>query len=355
MEQKTPKVSIVVPMYRCEDTLERCVDSVLAQTCPDFELLLINDGSPDRVPEIAAGYVQRDPRVRLLSQENRGVSAARNAGIDAAKGRYLLFVDADDRLCKDAVETLLLAAKGGAQVIHFAYIRQKGALSQVVPSPVNAEGVLAREEIRQTVLPLLLSGWSLNACWNNFYETRLLQENGIRFPEGMALDEDFAFVCDVFAAASSAQFLQKPLYRYLLNPKSAVRRMDERHVRASMDIQFGLFDKLYDWDVDTPQNRQLVWEKLVRAALILLDGVAVNDRNPNRKALFWAVALDGRVQDALEHAGRLPGTGITRKQAKLLQKGRIGAAYALVRGVIRAKGTRDRIIQRIGKKSGYRL
>ena len=142
-------------MYRCEDTLERCVDSVLAQTCPDFELLLINDGSPDRVPEIAAGYVQRDPRVRLLSQENRGVSAARNAGIDAAKGRYLLFVDADDRLCKDAVETLLLAARGGAQVIHFAYIRQKGALSQVVPSPVNDEGVLGREEIRRTVLPLL--------------------------------------------------------------------------------------------------------------------------------------------------------------------------------------------------------
>ena len=105
MERKTPKVSIVVPMYRCEDTLERCVDAVLTQTCPDFELLLINDGSPDRVPEIAAGYVQRDPRVRLLSQENRGVSAARNAGIDAAKGRYLLFVDADDRLCKDAVET----------------------------------------------------------------------------------------------------------------------------------------------------------------------------------------------------------------------------------------------------------
>ena len=83
-------------------------------------------------------------------------------------------------------------------------------------------------------------------------------------------------------------------------------------------------------------------------------GVAVNDRNPNRKALFWAVALDGRVQDALEHAGRLPGTGITVNR-QIVAKGRIGAAYALVRGVIRAKGIRDWITQRTGKYSGYRL
>lgn len=342
-------VSVVVPMYRCEGTLERCVDSIRNQTQPDLEILLVNDGSPDKAAEIAAGYRKKDSRVRLLSQENRGVSAARNAGIDAARGRYLLFVDADDRLCKDAVETLLTAAKAGAQVIHFAYIRQKGSLSQVVPSPVASEGVLSAGEIRDTVFPLLLSGWSLNACWNNFYETRLLQEKGIRFPEGMALDEDFAFVCEVFASASSAQFLKKPLYRYLLNPQSAVRRMDERHVQASMDIQFGLFDKLYDWDVDTPVNRQLVWDKLVHAALILLDGVAVNEENPDRKALFYAVALDGRVQDALCHAQRLPGSSIYRKQAKLLQRGRIGAAYALVRGVIAAKGMRDRILQMIGK------
>lgn len=92
MEQKTPKVSIVVPMYRCEDTLERCVDSVLAQTCPDFELLLINDGSPDRVPEIAAGYVQRDPRVRLLSQENRGsVPRATQASTRRREGTFSLW------------------------------------------------------------------------------------------------------------------------------------------------------------------------------------------------------------------------------------------------------------------------
>ena len=91
-----PKVSIIVPVYNAENALARCVDSVLGRDFRDFELLLVDDGSADSSPRICDEYAVRDARVRVLHRENAGVSAARNAALDAATGEYLQFLDADD-------------------------------------------------------------------------------------------------------------------------------------------------------------------------------------------------------------------------------------------------------------------
>ena len=91
-----PELSIIVPVYKVEPYLPKCIDSILAQTFSDFELILIDDGSPDRCGEICDEYAARDDRVVVIHRENRGVSAARNAGLDAARGEYIGFVDSDD-------------------------------------------------------------------------------------------------------------------------------------------------------------------------------------------------------------------------------------------------------------------
>jgi len=91
-----PKISVIVPVYKAEAYLRRCVNSILAQTFQDFEVLLIDDGSPDKSGKICDDYVKKDSRVRVFHKENGGVSSARNLGLDNAVGRYIAFVDSDD-------------------------------------------------------------------------------------------------------------------------------------------------------------------------------------------------------------------------------------------------------------------
>ena len=96
-----PEISVIVPVYKVEEYLPQCIDSILAQTFTDFELLLVDDGSPDRCGEICEEYAGKDTRIRVFHQQNSGVSAARNIGLQHAKGTYIVFVDSDDWVSTD--------------------------------------------------------------------------------------------------------------------------------------------------------------------------------------------------------------------------------------------------------------
>ena len=100
-EERTPLISVIVPIYKAEKYLHRCVDSLLAQTFQDFEVLLVDDGSPDRSGEICDEYAKKDSRVRVFHKENGGVGSARNLGLKASKGEWIAFLDSDDTFKKD--------------------------------------------------------------------------------------------------------------------------------------------------------------------------------------------------------------------------------------------------------------
>ena len=113
-----PQLSVIVPAYNARETLKRCLDSILGQSFRDLELIVVDDGSTDETPRICDEYAAADERVRVLHQPNGGVSRARNAGIDAARGERLAFVDADDHLLPEAYETMLRALEAtGAETV----------------------------------------------------------------------------------------------------------------------------------------------------------------------------------------------------------------------------------------------
>jgi len=117
-------ISVILPAYNAESTIERSLDSLLAQTCTDFEVVIINDGSTDRTSEIAQRYVERNPRIRLIHQENRGCCGARNTGLRESKGEWVCFVDADDYVEKEFIEVFHQAATTGrvdCVVTNFAF------------------------------------------------------------------------------------------------------------------------------------------------------------------------------------------------------------------------------------------
>ncbi len=114
-----PKISIIVPVYKGEQFLNECIDSILAQTYTDFELILLDDGSPDNSGKICDNYAHRDSRVRVIHKTNEGINATRKRGVEEAKGEWIVFCDNDDSMPQDAIENLMAESEGTDLVIGF--------------------------------------------------------------------------------------------------------------------------------------------------------------------------------------------------------------------------------------------
>ena len=209
----SPTVSVVVPVYKAEAWLPRCVESLLAQTFPDFELLLIDDGSPDGCGALCDGFACRDGRVRALHQTNGGASSARNAGIRAARGRYLTFVDSDDLVSPHLLQAAAEAAGAfPGDFVFWAYADERSLLHT---GPITSPPIpFAPSEIGR----LYISA-KLGAVWAMLFNTALLQQ-GIFFDESLEMGEDLEFVFRYARALFSARpgsrfrYLPDPLYFY---------------------------------------------------------------------------------------------------------------------------------------------
>lgn len=191
-----PVITFIVPVYRVEDCLDRCVQSLLCQRGVPVELLLVDDGSPDNCPALCDGYAGKDARVRVLHQENQGLSAARNAGMAAARGTYLCFVDADDYLSPDTCEKLLpflglscdILAVDGVSEGRVKKLTHRGRLpGQICTGPDFLKACLA-------------AGSMPMAAWLALYRRDFLRKQGLWFPFGR-LHEDEAFTPRAFLAA----------------------------------------------------------------------------------------------------------------------------------------------------------
>lgn len=202
-------ISIIVPVYRSEKTLEGCLDSLLAQTFKDIEILCIVDGSPDSCGEICDAYHEKDPRVRVLKRANGGVSSARNLGIESARGEFLVFVDSDDRVEPDYCKKMWESQKmTGADLVicgfHHWYL---GRDVEKFPKRV---GVFSRKEFQKEFLELYQGGF-LNMPWNKMIK----KEKASRFPLGLSLGEDLLFNMDYLEQCERISVIPDLLYHYV--------------------------------------------------------------------------------------------------------------------------------------------
>lgn len=191
-----PELSIIVPVYKVEAYLPKCIDSILAQTFTDFELILIDDGSPDRCGEICDAYAAKDSRIIVVHQKNQGVSAARNGGLDLAKGTYIGFVDADDIIHPCMYETLLRCAnlKNGDIIccgVDSFVVEDSLPLRVIENSELENFSV---DRVRGDLFarPSMLTRFSVNKV----YRRSLIQAN--RFEKGIKIWEDLLFLFQVY-------------------------------------------------------------------------------------------------------------------------------------------------------------
>lgn len=237
-----PLISIIVPVYRVEDYLKRCVDSLLSQTYENLEIILVDDGSPDRCPAICEEYGRKDARVRVIHQENVGLSGARNAGIDAARGAYLAFVDSDDYVAPDFIEALYgLAAETGCPIAQcrFAYVQgeplgdRRGRDFRIYRGESLMEQLYGPENEATYFV----------VAWNKLYRRDLFDH--IRYPEGR-IHEDEATTYLLFHEGKKLAFLDRALYGYYTaNSGSITARFSGKRLQwlTAHEERIGFFKK----------------------------------------------------------------------------------------------------------------
>ncbi|MFI3288617.1 MAG: glycosyltransferase [Rikenellaceae bacterium] len=210
-------ISIIIPVYNVERFIERCIDSILAQTFGDFELILINDGSSDRSGEICDEYAQRDGRVRVIHKNNGGVSTARNRGLDLATGRYICFVDSDDWIDP----TFLVDFKVDE---YDADIYISGALYDIdnrVYSYKKYEAVYTKDRAEIGAEFTRQDIWQNGYPWGKLYKTDIIKSNNLRFDEELSIHEDHVFVFEYYTHVGSLYLTDSAGYHYLvIDPSS---------------------------------------------------------------------------------------------------------------------------------------
>lgn len=287
LDASRPLVTVIVPVYAVEPYLRACVDGILAQTYPNLEVILVDDGSPDGCPAICDGYASRDGRVRVIHKPNGGLSDARNAALDVATGDYIGFVDSDDVIEPTMYERLVSEAQAtGAEVVACGYLT--GDLDAPA-ADLERGGVDCRRELsaRDAVLLLLEDDELQNYVWNKLFSARLWK--GVRFPVGQKF-EDVNTTYKLVEAASKVVLLPDPLYRYRVRRDGIVK---SRTLAGEIDcVEANL------------QRYEALCDRYPEARRRMVDGVlhAVVRVWP----LVWQdrAQLDGRMRGELERFAR---------------------------------------------------
>ena len=199
-----PKISVIVPLYNAEKYLSRCIDSVLAQTFTDFELILINDGSTDTSGKICDNYAQKDSRVKVVHKENGGVSSARNIGLDIAVGEWITFVDSDDSILTEMLERLNI---GGEDLKVCGYYDQieNDMPHEAIYNSVEECANYINKEFRHNYI---------NAPWAKLFNASIIRNYNLRFDETLSLGEDSEFVFHYCCYCKSIKTFREALYNY---------------------------------------------------------------------------------------------------------------------------------------------
>ncbi len=211
-----PEISVIIPVYNVEKYLNECLDSVLAQTFKDFEVICVNDGSTDNSPEILRQYADKDQRVKIVTQSNQGLSMARNNGLKEACGRYVYFVDSDDAIHPQCLELAhFLAETNNADLVCFSYAKIKEKMPKVIHFDTK--------ELKSKT-----TSFPLKSCfrkkhkirfnvWTKFYRRKLL--NGLEFIPKIHF-EDYPHTFAVMARKPKTVIIDEPLYFYRINEAS---------------------------------------------------------------------------------------------------------------------------------------
>ena len=292
-----PKISVIAPFYGVEQYIHQFMDSVIAQTFTDFELIAVDDGSPDNCPQILDDYAKKDSRIRVIHQKNAGVAVARNTGIDASTGEYAYIVDSDDWLEINTLELLYRdAIKTGADVVmgdctihtprgHYRLYQFSKKFYTEDPN------VLA--EIQQYVLCQKFSPYYSKSCtsgyaapWGKLIRMSLIKENNIRFdPYVKGLFDDGLFTLAVYDHMKSFYYGMEYIYNYRINENSITQKFKKNEI----DIMRLGFERIEDYIHENHREERLLLPYYCHVVRFLRQRLISYFFNSNNGKTYWEI------------------------------------------------------------------
>lgn len=244
-------ISVIVPVYNTRSTLERCVNSILVQTYTDFEIILVDDGSPDGAGELCDQLAKQHPQIRVIHQKNAGLSAARNAALKIARGEYITFVDSDDTVFPVLLEVLTSLRNDPVRICSFAEITPDGkshpipgalsfAKGPVIPDEVERQSLTVESCLRQM---LLEQGFTMSAC-GKLYHRDLFKT--VQFPVGKLYEDVGTTYRLIMQCPHYVSFIPLPLYEYHQNPGSIIHQDFNFHKLDLIELTDQMCDTLDD-------------------------------------------------------------------------------------------------------------
>lgn len=220
-------ISVIIPVYKCEKYIARCIESVLTQSYQDFEIILVDDASPDKSFDICCEYQKKDNRVRAFSFDNAGVSENRNRGIERAKGEYICFLDSDDELAEGALRKLIDGISDADIVIGGFTNIYSDRDCPVIPTG----GIYEINEFRTQLFDLYKYNF-INPVWGKLYKADIIKCRNIKFPKDLSLGEDLLFVLDYLKVSSRVRVINESVYKYYRDTGSLSRNYSLKSIEA---------------------------------------------------------------------------------------------------------------------------
>lgn len=270
-----PMISVIIPVYKVEPYLRKCLDSVAGQTYQNLEIILVDDGSPDNCGAICEEYAGRDARIQVIHRENGGLSAARNTGLEAASGAYLGFVDSDDWIEPDMYERMLSGLLRAEADISVCGRREEFRNRSVVRGWEREQALDTEQALGQ----LLKDQQMQNYVWDKLYRRELFQ--GIRFPEGRTF-EDVSVQYQLFLRAKKVQCLPEAFYHYRQRPGSI---MDDILLENKVNYYIASKQRCEELKEHWPQLTPYLEGQCVASAVSIWSSYLKNDRAVREK--YW--------------------------------------------------------------------
>lgn len=309
------KFTIIVPIYKVEQYVRKCIESILAQTYRKFELILVDDGSPDNCPAICEEYAKKDARIRVIHKKNQGLVAARNTGVAAADGEYICYVDGDDWVAPTLLETILNKAisKYAPDMVVFSAVRQFANYQEEIPKAVP-EGLYDKEQLEKKIYPYMMydsrksfcTGLIFPVAWNKIYKTEILKKYYCKDTR-IRMGEDNAFVFECLYRSNKVYFCEDILYFYnQLNTESMVHSYDHNRFANNkllisyIENQIGGEDEIIDGQINAFKVYWLIMAVFheVKSKQPLLKAAKHIKTELRRNAVVEEIALKGIPKSA---------------------------------------------------------
>ncbi len=248
-------ISIICPVYKATKYLSRCVGSVLQQTFTDFELILVDDGSPDKSGELCDKYAKKDSRIKVIHKENGGASSARNAGLDIAQGKYITFIDSDDWVAKNYLETLIEPMKKhNVQLVIGSYEKRGHScnLKRLKTRLINFSELSDEEKS-------LCYMQNLYSPWTKLFQLSIIRQHNLRFQLDIHYGEDTLFVRSYLRFCESIYTREEIIYFYnTFNESSLTKRVDIRKRQWTLMVIEDFYNMLRDVGIGEVLRNQLI-------------------------------------------------------------------------------------------------